>query len=156
MAECYLGLGSNLGDRRAALLHAVAFLQEEPEVYVEKISSFFETDPQGGLAQGKFINQVIKVKTGLSPHQLLEVIQRIEKKLGRVRIYKDGPRTVDIDILLYDQLQLSEKGLCIPHPRMCDRLFVIEPLLEIEPDIFERLEIIKPYKDKITRLLRGF
>ena len=135
MAIVYLGLGSNVGDRRAFLAQAVAEM-EEFEIDVRKISSIIETKPVGGpIGQDKYLNAVLECETDLSPEDLLEILQSIEHKLGRVRTVQDGPRTIDIDILLYDELQIKTANLTIPHPRMLNRDFVMIPLKEIAPQI---------------------
>jgi len=124
-----------MGDRRAFLAQAVAEM-EESEINVRKISSVIETMPVGGpVAQDKYLNAVLECETDLSPEDLLEILQSIEHKLGRVRTIKDGPRPIDIDILLYDQLQVKTSNLTIPHPRMLKRDFVMVPLKEIAPHI---------------------
>ena len=153
MVDCYIALGSNLGDRTANVFKAIDLLKSNPKIEVEKISSLIETNPQGGPSQGKFLNQVLKIKTSLSAESLLEVIHNIENKLGRIRSIRNGPRTIDLDILLYADKEIRNASLKIPHPRMFDRLFVIMPLLEIEPDIFDKIEILKPYKNKIKKLV---
>lgn len=136
MSIAYLGLGSNLGDRGGNIAKAAALLQEKGTTLL-KISSIVETDPVGGPAQDKFLNAVIKVETTLSPLELLNHCHAIEQKLGRVRTVANGPRTIDVDILLYDRLVLDTPLLKIPHPRMSERAFVLGPLKEIEPDLWE-------------------
>ena len=134
MAVTYLALGSNLDDRELNLKLAVEELKAMG-LQIEKISTIIETDPVGGPSQGKFLNAVVKVRTELSPEKLLVEIQKIEKKLGRVRTVVHGPRTIDIDILLYDHLEIRTPQLNIPHPRLFERDFVMIPLKEIEPNI---------------------
>ncbi len=135
MAVVYLGFGSNLGNREDNIKQACQLLRENGLV-IEKFSSMIETDPVGGPPQGKFINAVCKATTQLSPHQLLTLIHSIERKLGRVREVINGPRLIDIDILLYDQLKINEPDFKIPHPRMRERDFVMKPLYEIDPNLF--------------------
>ena len=135
----YIGLGSNLGDRLANINKAIEYLKENQDITVERVSSIIETEPQGGPPQGKFLNAVVKIKTTLKPKELLKVLQNIEEKLGRVRTIKNGPRTIDLDILLYGNEKIDEPDLKVPHPRMGERSFVLGPLLEIEPNIFKRL-----------------
>ena len=134
----YLGLGSNLGDRQKNIREAVSFLQKNA-VAIEKISTIIETKPIGGPPQDKYLNAVIKCQTDLSPIQLLTVIQKIEKNLGRQRAIVNGPRTIDIDILLYGRLRISSAQLLIPHPRMSSRDFVMLPLKEIDPKLAEEI-----------------
>ena len=133
MAVVYIGLGSNLGDREKNIKTAIRLLQSQHFV-VDKISTLIETEPVGFLDQEKFLNAVLKGTTPLSPVDLLWHTQSIEKKLGRMRTIPNGPRTIDIDILLYDHEQISTPQLTIPHPRMWERDFVLGPLKEIEPN----------------------
>ena len=133
----YLGLGSNLGDRQDNIQKAVAALKSH--IQIEKISTVIETEPVGGPPQGKFLNAVLKGTTSLSAQKLLETVKSIETNLGRVPTIKDGPRTIDIDILLYDRLNIQTPQLTIPHPRMHKRDFVMIPLKEIAPDIFKEM-----------------
>ena len=130
MAVAYLGLGSNLGDREKNIQEALALL-EQNSVRILKKSSLIETDPVGGPPQEKFLNGAAKIETKFSPEELLKTINRIEEQLGRIRKEKDGPRTIDIDILTYDQIQIQTPTLTIPHPRMQERDFVLIPLKEI-------------------------
>ncbi|MBN2120414.1 MAG: 2-amino-4-hydroxy-6-hydroxymethyldihydropteridine diphosphokinase [Candidatus Omnitrophica bacterium] len=149
----YLGLGSNLGDRRKNIAQAIGFLKASNKLSVEKISRLIETIPQDGPPQGKFLNGAIKISTSLSAFNLLCFLQDVENKLGRARGVKNGPRTIDLDILLYDDKDIDKEGLRIPHPRMLEREFVLKPLLEIEPDIFDTHKLLKPYKNKVRRLI---
>ena len=132
MAIIYLGLGSNLGDRRENIQRALGLL-EENNVSVEKISTIIETKPVGGVLQGDFLNAVLKGQTDLSPRDLLALTQAIENKVGREKTVPNGPRTIDIDILLYADQEINTPELTIPHPRMLERDFVMIPLKEIEP-----------------------
>jgi 2-amino-4-hydroxy-6-hydroxymethyldihydropteridine diphosphokinase len=130
MPVVYLGLGSNLGDR-ARNIHEAVRLLNEAGVMAIKLSTIIETDPVGGPPQGLFLNGVLKAETELLPLDLLKTVNEVEAKLGRVRTVKDGPRTIDIDILLYDDMALDTPELVIPHPRMREREFVMGPLVEI-------------------------
>lgn len=130
-----LALGSNLGDRERYLKDAILSLRGHSSIEVEKISSIYETDPIGYEDQDVFLNMVLSVRTDLSAVQLLREMQQIEKKLGRVRDIKWGPRTLDLDILLFNHENIETEQLIIPHPRMLERSFVLIPLHEIEPDI---------------------
>lgn len=134
MATVFLGLGSNLGNREENIRAAIEALSRQG-IVAEKISSIIETDPIGGPPQGKFLNAVLKATTALKPEQLLERTLLIEKNLGRVRTLRNAPRTIDIDILLYDEIKYHSPQLDIPHPRMRERNFVMRPLREIEPAI---------------------
>jgi 2-amino-4-hydroxy-6-hydroxymethyldihydropteridine diphosphokinase len=130
----YLSLGSNLGDRAAQIESALARLAEE-NVRVVKRSSFYETEPVEFLAQGWFLNIAVEAETELMPRQLLRVIRQIERELGRKRIVRSGPRTIDIDILLFGANIMNAADLEIPHPRMTERRFVLVPMAEIAPTL---------------------
>jgi 2-amino-4-hydroxy-6-hydroxymethyldihydropteridine diphosphokinase len=130
----FLGLGSNLGDRLANLQAAADALQAEPGLWVRVSSRVWETTPVGGPPQPDYLNAVIRVETDLSARDLLDVARRVEARLGRVRKERWGARTLDVDILLYDEEQIDEPDLVVPHPRMKQRAFVLLPLLELEPD----------------------
>ena len=134
MAIVYLGLGSNLGNREQNLRQALTALNEQ-NIYIRKVSSFIETEPEGGPPQGKFINAVAEVSTEIPPLELMHRIQSIEFQLGRKRTESNGPRTLDIDILLYDQIIVNTPELTIPHPRLWQRDFVLIPLHEIAPHL---------------------
>lgn len=131
----YLGLGSNLGDSKEALAAAVRALRWMPRVNVVRVSAFYRTAPVGYENQPDFLNQVVEVQTGLGPRELLEQTQEIEREAGRARALRWGPRTLDIDILWYDDRHVSEQGLQIPHPRIEERRFVLEPWSELVPDL---------------------
>ncbi|KKK34821.1 2-amino-4-hydroxy-6-hydroxymethyldihydropteridine pyrophosphokinase [Salinicoccus sediminis] len=131
MAVAYLGLGSNLGNRRENLDSAVRRLDEQSEISVTERSSLYETEPYGKTDQPDFINMCVEVETRISPLELLENVLAIEHELGRVRKEVWGPRTIDIDILLYEDLELSLDDLSIPHTEMHKRAFVLDPLAEI-------------------------
>jgi 2-amino-4-hydroxy-6-hydroxymethyldihydropteridine diphosphokinase len=131
----YLGLGSNLGDRRRNLEAALEALRAHPQIAVSAVSSFLETDPVGGPpGQGKFLNAAAGIETDLAPEALLEELKRVERTLGRKPGPRWGPREIDLDILLYSDTILETGTLVIPHPRMRERRFVLEPLAEIAPD----------------------
>jgi len=132
---CYLSLGSNVGDRRQNLTKAIDMLAKLPNSRLTKISGFYETEPWGGVEQDPFLNNVVEMETALSPEQLLTECQNIENILGRVRTVRWGPRTIDIDILIYGDLKLSGARLTIPHPYLEVREFVLAPLREIAPDL---------------------
>ncbi len=138
MALVYLGLGSNLGDRLENIQNAIHLVSKR--ISVEKISTIIETDPIGGPPQGKYLNAVLKARTGLSAYKLLKITQGIENVFGRVRTIKNAPRTIDIDILLYDDVHINDEDLIIPHPRMLERTFVMKPLEEIDAPLAKRLE----------------
>ncbi|KXZ20473.1 2-amino-4-hydroxy-6-hydroxymethyldihydropteridine diphosphokinase [Bacillus nakamurai] len=129
----YIGLGSNIGDRERYLRQAVAMLAQHQHVTVTKVSSIYETDPVGYEDQDQFLNMAVEVNTSLSPFELLELTQNIEAELGRTREVRWGPRTADLDILLYNRENIETEQLIVPHPRMYERLFVLTPLKEICP-----------------------
>lgn len=129
----FLGLGSNLGDRLAYLQDAVELLHARPGVRVDAVSSVYETAPVGGPEQDPFLNIAVRAVTRSSPRRLLAACQAVEQVLGRVRTERWGPRTLDVDILLYEQRVIATRRLVIPHPRMHERAFVLVPLLEVAP-----------------------
>lgn len=131
MATCYLGLGSNLGDRKANIIMAIDCLKHIKGVKIEKLSRIYETKPVGGPPQGKFLNAAVKISTSISPAALLKILKTIEKKLGRRKTVRFGPRPIDLDILLYGDRFIWTKTLQVPHPRMFEREFVLKPLREI-------------------------
>lgn len=138
MAIVYIALGSNVGNRQEHIRRA----QEELTaggVHIEKLSAVIETEPWGGPAQGDFLNAVLRAATILEPLELLKLAKSIEGKLGRVETVRNGPRTIDIDILLYDQISFHHPQLEIPHPRMLERDFVMLPLREIAPELTQEL-----------------
>jgi 2-amino-4-hydroxy-6-hydroxymethyldihydropteridine diphosphokinase len=130
----YLGLGSNLGERLAILQQAVDRLAREPGIRVVASSRVWETDPVGGPPQPDYLNAVIRIDTDLTPFELLDACQRVERSLGREREVRWGPRTIDIDLLLFGDQRLDVPHLTVPHPRMTSRAFVMLPLLELDPD----------------------
>lgn len=135
MNIAYLGLGSNLNNPSAQLNEAIKTLKLSYNIQVLKISSFYQTKPWGVINQPDFINAVIKISTDLAPDNLLNLINNIEENQGRIREQKWGPRIIDIDILLYDQQIINSEKLTIPHQELKNRKFVLEPLIEIEPDL---------------------
>ncbi len=139
-AEVYLGLGSNLGDRLATMRAAVMALDANPSIHLKLDScaaSLYETAPVGVASEQRaYYNSAIRVATSLSPHQLLDAVLAIEKSLGRVRQERMGSRTIDLDLLLYDDLVICGEPLTLPHPRMHLRRFVLEPLAEIAGSVF--------------------
>ena len=135
MNIAYIGLGTNMGDREAHLRDAILELAAMPENEIVSLSSIYETDPVGYLDQGKFLNLVVGLHTELDAQSLLTTCMEIEQKLGRKREIRWGPRTIDLDILLYNQENIVTKNLIVPHPRMLERAFVVIPLVEIDKDI---------------------
>ncbi|MCP4247231.1 MAG: 2-amino-4-hydroxy-6-hydroxymethyldihydropteridine diphosphokinase [bacterium] len=134
--KAYIGLGSNLGDRQENIEAAVAALRANEGVVAIEISSFHETDPVGGPAgQGRYLNAAASVETRHEPAELLRLMLRIERRLGRERRAQWGPRTIDLDLLLFDDLVIATPEVVIPHPRMHERRFVLEPLAEIAGEV---------------------
>ncbi len=133
MSVVYIGIGSNLGNRQYHCLKAIELL-EQCGLRVSKISSLYETEPWGVKAQPAFLNMAIEVETDIVPLKLLELIKKIEAELGREKTVKWGPRVIDLDILLYDDLRIAEEDLQVPHPLMHQREFVLRPLSEIAPE----------------------
>lgn len=136
MTKSYLGIGSNVGDRRDFCRRAVDALRNADGIDVVATSSLYETSPVGGPPQRSFVNLVVEIETELTPQALLATCKNVEARLGRgPSDIRWGPRVVDLDILLYDQDKVSEPDLEIPHPRLTVRRFALVPLLEIDPEI---------------------
>ncbi|MCW5755300.1 MAG: 2-amino-4-hydroxy-6-hydroxymethyldihydropteridine diphosphokinase [Phycisphaeraceae bacterium] len=135
-STAYVAMGSNLGDRLGVLLAALSDLAASPGIVVRAVSTVIETDPVGPSGQGRYLNAVVQLETSATPHELLERLLVIERKHGRDRTHGSrwGPRTLDLDLLLYDDRIIAEPGLTVPHPRMTERPFVLEPLAEIAGD----------------------
>jgi len=133
----YIGLGSNLGDRQATLREALRRLGELGDIEVSAVSTFRETDPVGKLDQPRFVNAAAALETTLPPRELLECLLEVERMLGRNRAAEErwGPRTIDLDLLLYGDATIDQPGLEVPHPRLAERAFVLEPLLELDPSL---------------------
>ena len=135
MTRAYLALGSNLDDRFALLAGALAGLRSTPGVEVVAVSRVYDTGPVGGPPQDRYLNAVVAVDTTLEPLELLRVGQRLESEAHRVRIERWGPRTLDVDVLLYGDISLDTPELVVPHPRMWERSFVTIPLHDVAPDL---------------------
>lgn len=151
MARAFVAFGSNLGDRETTVRAALVALAEEDGVEVVAVSSFEETDPVGQLDQPRFLNGAVELRTQLSPRNLLDLLLAVEARFGRDRaaVPVGGPRTLDLDLLLYENERIEEPGLRIPHPRLHERAFVLRPLAELDP----ALEV--PGKGPIQTLLAG-
>src|SRR3990172_1580725 len=147
----YLALGSNVGDRLENLRRACAAL-ESRGIRLRRASSIYETEPVDFLEQGWFLNGVIEVETTLEPARLLDALQQIEREMGRERLRPNGPRTLDLDILLYKDCVIREEGLVVPHPRLNERRLVLEPLREIAP--FLELPLLRRTAEQLCRELR--
>jgi 2-amino-4-hydroxy-6-hydroxymethyldihydropteridine diphosphokinase len=129
-----IGLGSNLGDRAATIHEAVERLRADDELHVLELSPLYETAPVGGPSQSDFLNAAVLVLTALDATRLLERLLGIEESLGRVRREKNGPRTIDLDILWIEGECVNEETLTVPHPRLAERAFALRPLLDVAPD----------------------
>ncbi len=134
MTTAVLGLGANLGDRRANLAAALDRLSEDADIVVEAVSALYETPPWGKTDQPAFLNAAARIETSLAPRALLEVILDVERRLGRERGERWGPRPIDIDILLFGTAEIDEPGLQVPHPRLHERAFALAPLVDVLPD----------------------
>lgn len=134
MAVVYLSIGSNIGDRITQLHQAVTALRQIVAVTVEAVSSVYETEPVGGVLQDDFLNIAVKLTTSLTPHQLLDELHQIEQMLHRRRLVHWGPRTIDLDIIFFDQLVSDDPVVTLPHPEAHNRLFVLVPIKEISRD----------------------
>lgn len=144
MTRAYVGLGSNLGDREGTILAAAERLGPD------RLSPIVETEPWGYADQPRFLNAVAELETDLTPRGLLDRLLAIERELGRVRAGpRYGPRTIDLDLLLYGDEEVDEPGLTVPHPRLFERLFVLEPLFGLDPGLFV------PGRGAVEALIRG-
>jgi 2-amino-4-hydroxy-6-hydroxymethyldihydropteridine diphosphokinase len=147
----YVGLGSNLGDREATIRRALELLDSDPEIELVAVSSPRETDPVGYREQPRFLNLACSLETDLSPRELLDRLLAVERALGRRRDGpRFGPRTIDLDLLLYGDVSLHEPGLTVPHPRLAERRFALEPLAELDPDL--ALPDGRPVADLLSEL----
>ena len=135
MTRAYVGLGANVGPREFTLLRAVDLHAEAEGVRMVGVSQLRETEPVGVVDQPPFLNGVVAVDTSLSPHDLLALLLAVERELGRVRGERWGPRTIDLDLLVYGDEVVDEPGLRVPHPRLSERRFALEPLAELAPGL---------------------
>ena len=136
MGQAFIGLGSNEGDRLANLSQAIAALGRIPGIRVTQVATLFETKPVGGPEQEDFLNTVVELDTELTPQSLLEAVKQLERHMGRQpSSQRWGPRPIDLDILLYNDLLLDEEHLTIPHARLHERRFVLEPLSQLAPHV---------------------
>jgi 2-amino-4-hydroxy-6-hydroxymethyldihydropteridine diphosphokinase len=131
----FVGIGSNLGDREANLRRAIELLSAEEGIDVAAVSNIRETEPVGPVEQGPFLNGAVRIETELRPRELLDRLLDIEKRMGRVRGERFGPRTIDLDLLVYGEETIDEPGLTVPHPRLQERRFALEPLAELDPGL---------------------
>jgi 2-amino-4-hydroxy-6-hydroxymethyldihydropteridine diphosphokinase len=148
VGRAYVALGANLGDREAALRLAVAALAGRGDTAVVAISELRETDPVGYVDQPRFLNGAVLLETELGARALLDELLEIERELGRVRDgRRDGPRAIDLDLLLYGDETIDEPGLTVPHPRLHERRFALEPLADLDP------ELVVPGRGSVSQLL---
>lgn len=150
--EAYIAFGSNMGEKREYIENAVRGLENTEKCRVERVSSVIETQPYGVTDQDVFLNGVLKLRTLLTPHELLERLHELEQEAGRRRIVRWGPRTLDLDIVLYDDVILEEEDLCIPHVDMQNREFVLRPMAEIAP--YKRHPVYGRTMAEMLRMLR--
>ncbi|MCY7301832.1 MAG: 2-amino-4-hydroxy-6-hydroxymethyldihydropteridine diphosphokinase [Thermoleophilia bacterium] len=150
MRRAYVGLGANLGDRADTLARALELLAQQPQIEIVGVSSFRETEPVGYLDQPRFLNAAAEIETPLKPQELLAALLEVERQLGRTREGpRYGPRTVDLDLLLIEGVTIDEPGLSLPHPRLHERSFALEPLVELDPSI------VVPGRGTVEQLLSG-
>jgi len=149
VARAYVGLGSNLGDRERTIRRALDELAAEPGVRVVTVSTLIDTEPVGPVEQPRFLNGVVELETTLAARDLLALLLDVERRFGRRRegVPPQGPRTLDLDLLVYGEAEVAEPGLDLPHPRLHERRFVLEPLAEVSPG----LEV--PGKGRVESLL---
>lgn len=131
----FVGLGSNMGDKAGYIYRALNMLGDSPGVEIQALAPFYRTEPVGYTEQDWFLNTVAEIRTSLGPRELLAEMLEIEDRLGRKRTIRWGPRVVDLDLLLYGRQVISEPGLEVPHPRMCERAFVMVPLADLAPHL---------------------
>jgi 2-amino-4-hydroxy-6-hydroxymethyldihydropteridine diphosphokinase len=150
VTRAYVGLGANLGDRERTLCEAVDSLGAEDGIEVVAVSTLRETEPVGVGEQPRFLNGALALDTPLGARELLDLLLAVEQRFGRVRTPGEhGPRTIDLDLLLYGDEQIAEPGLTVPHPRLHERRFVLEPLAELAPDL------VVPGRGNVESLLTG-
>jgi 2-amino-4-hydroxy-6-hydroxymethyldihydropteridine diphosphokinase len=150
VTRAYVGLGANLRDRENTLRAAVDALAEEERIEVVAVSTLRETEPVGVVEQPRYLNGVVALDTTLPARELLDLLLAVEQRFGRVRVAgAHGPRTLDLDLLLYGDEQIGDPGLAVPHPRLHERRFVLEPLAELAPGL------VVPGRGDVESLLRG-
>jgi len=148
---CYIGIGSNIGHREQHLKNACHQLNALPKTHLLGASAIYETEPEGPITQPWFLNKVVSLQTSLSPMKLMNCCLEIEQKEGRIRTTPKGPRTLDLDILLFGRQIILQKDLQIPHPRLADRSFVLTPLSELAPLAWHPI-----FNKKITTLMQEY
>lgn len=154
MAICYIGVGSNLGDREGMIDLALRRLEENQFVTLHQRSPVYETEPVGYLPQARFLNAVLEVETDFPPEALFRELMQVERYTGRERVARNGPRTLDLDLLAYGNWVLSKTDLTLPHPRLHERMFVLQPFADVNPNwIHPRLQ--KSVKELLANLVRN-
>jgi len=152
MSRAFIGVGSNEGERLERISSAIRALAATPQVRVVQMAMIIETEPVGGPPQPAYLNTVLELDTSLEPMELLRTLQRIEQRLGRQpSAQRWGPRPIDLDLLLYDDRVVQQPTLCIPHPRMHERRFVLEPLAQLAPDVLHPV-LRRPIKELLAEL----
>ena len=154
MARVYIGLGTNLGKRKKNLERAREKILSRDSISLIRESSIDETDPVDYLDQPKFLNQIILIETSVEPYELLNILKKIELEMGRTREVRKGPRIIDLDILLYDDIINDAEELIIPHPGITRRHFILKHLLEIDPDLIDPVEK-RSYREIYLRLIKN-
>lgn len=147
----YLGLGTNMGDRLDYLLKACELIDNNKDIYISKKSKIYETKAWGYTDQADFLNLCIEIKTSLNEYELLNICQEVEQKLNRKRIIRWGPRTIDVDILFFNDKISDDEKLTLPHPRIQDRAFVLIPLLDLNNKLFINGKTIDIYLNSLTK-----
>ncbi len=150
MSKAYLGLGTNMGDRLDYLMKACSMLQESQNITSVKKSNLYETKAWGYTEQADFLNMCVEIETNLEPYELLSLCQDIENKLDRVRVIRWGPRTIDVDVLFYDDIISTDEKLLIPHPRIKDRAFVLVPLMDLNKELSIEGKTIEAHLNNLT------
>ena len=148
--ECYLSVGSNLGDRAEYIRQAIEYVGASDKIQLKSVSSLYETPPWGIINQPSFLNGAFSLVSTISPQELLGLCQSVEQSLGRVRHEHWGPRTIDIDLLYIDGMRLNTPELVLPHPYMLERAFVLVPLVEIAPDLLIDGLSVKEHLNKLS------
>ncbi|HEY8532139.1 MAG TPA: 2-amino-4-hydroxy-6-hydroxymethyldihydropteridine diphosphokinase [Limnochorda sp.] len=149
--RAFLGLGSNVGDRRGLLREALGRIDALPATRVLRTSSLYETEPWGGVPQPRYLNLVAEIETGLAPEELLEHVLAIEADLGRVRTVRWGPRTIDVDLLWMEGEERATERLTLPHPRLVERAFVLVPLAELDGQVVVRGRQVAAWLNALVR-----
>ena len=151
MNKAYLGLGTNMGDKQAYLKEACKIISDNPNINIVKISKIYKTKAWGYTNQDDFLNICIEVDTNLSPEELLEVCHEVENKLNRVRVIRWGPRTIDVDILFFNNIISTDENLTLPHPRIKERAFVLIPLMDLNKELVIDNKTISYYLSNLEK-----